>query len=140
MAYLFDFSPVCFQMSHQITCQSGCKVTLVALIFVYYTFPNVSSNNLHKKLLLLHISLYMSVKLLMFSLTIFRFCLTLLGKCLINVKQMVYCIFAEKLVTKIIKWWGDFTWIRWGDLISWNTFSSLSTDQWMSEPILVLPK
>ena len=37
----------------------------------------------------------MRVKLLIFSLTILGFCLTQLSKCLINVKQMVYCIFAD---------------------------------------------
>ena len=83
-----------FKCLIKLTCQSGCKVTLVALIFIFYAFSNVSSNNMHNKLSLLHISLYMSVELLIFSLTILRFCLHMLSKCLINVKQMVYCIFA----------------------------------------------
>ena len=45
----------------------------------------------------------MSVELLIFSLTILRFCLTELSKCLINVEQMVYCIFARFLTTQHVK-------------------------------------
>ena len=84
-----------FKCLIKLTCQSGCKVTLVALIFIFYAFSNVSSNSLHKKLSLLQISLNLSVELLIFSLTILRFCLHMLSKCLINVKQMVYYIFAD---------------------------------------------
>ena len=44
VAFIWLFSKVCFQMSPQITCPRRCKVTLVAFVWLFSTiFLNVSS-------------------------------------------------------------------------------------------------